>query len=177
MSWKMVRSRLPSWKDIWPVYALIVFLLYTWSLFLFFWEFPSWSKFMTVGELFTIFCYVMSLCLFESMTFLAALLGICAALPVKMLKEYFIVRGSYFSFFILAGIMLYWYIIFPGNMFISSVIIFVVAIFFSFIAVKVGIMYRTAMEVTERLTIFLYLYLPVSVVLLVVVLIRNLFFN
>lgn len=174
MLWKKILARLPSRKDLWPVYALIVFMVYTWSFFFSFWELPSWSMFMTVGELLAVFCYVMSLSLLESLIFLAVLSGLCFLFPPSWLKEHFIVRGSSISFSLLAGMMVYWYFIFPDHSIISFVYILVWTVIVAIAVEKVKWMRLAALWLSERLTIFLYLYLPLSLISLIVVVYRNL---
>ncbi len=173
MPWEKVFRKLPLRKDIWPVYAVIVFMVYTWSVCFFFWEFPSWSYFMTLGELLAVFSYVMLVCLIESLVFLAGLLAVCMLLPSAALKEDFIVRGSFASLSILLSIMAYWYFVFPDYLLASFAFIILVTGMVAFAAVRLRGMRVAAIWLSDRLVVFLYLYLPLSALALAVVFLRN----
>ena len=75
-------KRIPSWGKIVPVFAVIVLIVYAWTIIWFFWKLPSWLFFLNAGEILTAFAYSLATNLAESLVVLCApLLLALAACP------------------------------------------------------------------------------------------------
>ncbi len=175
-----MRDRLPALKDLLPVYGVISCMLYGWTLVLYFWKFPSWLHFLDIGELLGGFSYAMLNCLAESLVVLGFLLGLCLILPGRLLRDSFALRGSVIAFCGLASLMLYQYQFrasradFPNALWYWILATVLIILLILLLSEKVKGIKSTVLDFSDRLVIFLYLIIPVSLFSLLVVLIRNL---
>jgi hypothetical protein len=170
-------KRLPYFPDIVSVYSVIAFMLFAWSLLIFFWYLPSWLYFMSFGDLFAVFCYVMASSFFESLAFLLFLLLLSFFLPPKYLRDEFVARGTSITLCVIGLIMLNFRLNI-SNKFDISLPWFGVALFFAAVA---GSIFFTRLRpvrqaliwLSDRLIVFLYILIPLSLLSLLVVLVRN----
>jgi hypothetical protein len=176
-----VKSRLPNFDSILPVFAVIAFMVYGWTLVVFLWKLPSWILYLTLGEIFVVLAYSLTAALLESLTALAVLLLISALLPSEWLREVFVVRGTIASLVGLGAVMLYMnrYAAI-GYDFINVLIPWSLAglgltVLAAFLAGRNRFLVRTAAWLADQLTVFVYLFVPASLVSLLVVLYRNIF--
>lgn len=179
-----IAKRLPPLSNILSVYAVIVFFVYSWTLLVSFYRFPSWILYLTIGQILTIYAYNFSTNFLESVFVLAAILLLdwTVFFPLKEKNE-FRARSIAVTVFLLASAMgrlllfqdyenasafvegeLWWWGItilaaLPGAALLSKIHLI-----------------RSALEnFAERVIIFLYIYLPISFIALLAVGIRNLF--
>ncbi|MBK9600305.1 MAG: hypothetical protein IPO36_00425 [Anaerolineales bacterium] len=87
-------KKIPRWEQIIPVYAVIVMMVYVWSLFQYFWRLSSWLNFSTLGQVGGIYVYTAAVNFIESLLILFALLVLSVILPSKWFYEQFVVKGS-----------------------------------------------------------------------------------
>ena len=71
---KLFLERLPDSKSILGVYAVIVTLVYSWTLFTSFYKLPSWIFYLTISQILSVYAYSFSLDLVESILALAGVL-------------------------------------------------------------------------------------------------------
>jgi len=170
-------KRLPNLPDIVSVYAVIASMLFTWSMLLFFWYLPSWLHFMTLGDLIPVFCYVMASSFFESLAFLLLLLFLAFALPSNYLRDEFVARGASIALCVIGLIMLRFRmhdvsmikIFFLGN----GIGLVLTAVIVSLLATKINLVRRALISLSDRLIVFLYILIPLSLFSLLVIIIRN----
>ncbi len=153
-------------------------MLFAWALLWFFWNIPSWTKFMTLGYLFATLSYPMSASFLESLTILILLLIPAMILPAAWFRDRFAARGAAVTLGLLGTIMLRDYLIVADYFFLKPLPIFWLTLSLStalllFLAVKFQRMEKALTLLAERLTIFLYIFVPVSVISLLVILVRN----
>ena len=74
---EIIYKRLPKKNDITNVYAVIVFMVYAWAIVLIFNKLPGYIKFMTLGEVMAVFCYIFFISMVESSIIMGILLLIC----------------------------------------------------------------------------------------------------
>jgi hypothetical protein len=181
---ELFTGRLPNRQNILGVYAVIVFMVYSWTLITSFYKLPSWMYYLTVGQILSVYAYAFSVDFLESILVLAGvlILDLTLFLALRNMAEFqsrsiLVVLGVLVSFMTRL-------IAFPDyeeiEMFLSGEpswlavalpLVFVVAIAVS--KIKWG---RKILEgITERASVFLYIYLPLSFVSLLVVFIRNLY--
>lgn len=156
-----------------PVSGVIAFIVYSWSILEFLKNLPAWIKFLSPGEIFIVFSYVMFGDLIESAVFLVLIMFVSMILPMKLLRDEFALRGSIIAFAVLGSIVLYWVCLYPGNLILSLMIIVLSMTFFFVVAKKIKIINRGVTWFSERLSVFLYLYIPISLISILVVIIRN----
>jgi len=173
-------SKIPKLEEIAPVYAVIVMMIYPWSLSRYFWKLSSWILFASVGDLVGLFAYMVVVNLLESILVLLAPLALSILLPRKWFYDRFTTRGASLVLFGL-GFLIYLNRNlhaddpFPLSLFRWIPAAMVVILVLVFLVDRVGFLRRALDELSGRLTIFLYIFIPVSLVSLVVVLIRNAF--
>jgi len=173
-----ISSRFPTQKEIAPVYAVIVLVIYGWTILKFNYNLPGWLYFLNLGEIMSVFAYSMVTNLLES---LFVLLGVIAAgilLPKKWFREAFIARGVSLSILVL-GLMMYIADQFKTKEYYPAEIIRwspAVLVLIGPVVYLLGRLQftRKAIEFfADRALIFLYISIPVSVLSLLAVLIRN----
>ena len=178
---QFLKSRLPTLDAIIPVFAVIAFLVYGWTTVVFLWKIPSWIQFLILGEILAVFAYSMTAALLESLAILFVLLVVCLTLPARWMRDVFVTRGTTAAVFGFGSIMLYMYryseigYSFISSLFLWSLAGLAVAILMTFLSTHIRGMVRAAAWISDRVTVFLFLLIPISLVSLVVVIYRNLF--
>ncbi len=168
-------KRLPPFSDILSVYAVIATMLFAWSILLFIWYLPSWLHFMGVGDLIGIFSYVMASSFIESLSVLFFLLLFSIIPPQKYFRNHFAVYGASVAFCAI-GLLMLRLILF--NFFTISIPYFRQVLVFAPIAVSllsvvVPPLRHAWLWFSDRLVVFLYILIPLSVFSLFVILARN----
>jgi hypothetical protein len=176
-----VKQRLPAFDSVLPVFAVIAFLFYGWILIVFLWKLPSWILYLTIGEILVNFAYSMTAALLESLMLLGILLLASAVLPAAWLRDVFVSRGTFAALAAQASVMLYLYrYAVIGYDFIDALIPWSLAslaitIVTALVAARVRFLVRAAAWFSDLVSVFLFLFIPVSLVSSLVVLYRNLF--
>jgi hypothetical protein len=181
---KWLDGRLPNRQKILGVYAVIVFLVYSWTLFTSFYKLPSWMFYLTIGQILSVYAYAFSVDLLESILALAGVLFLDLTLFMALRNmEEFQSRSILVIFGVLISSVLR-FIFFPDyediEKFLSGELVWWA------IALPLGLIVAVAASksnwvkkilegVAERATVFLYIYLPLSLVSLVIVIIRNIY--
>ena len=173
-------KKIPRLEQILPVYAVIVVMIYTWSLILFFWRLPSWINFSTLGEIAVIFSYMVVVNLVESILVLLLLAALSMILPPKWFHDRFVTKGS--SLVLLGlGCLMYFNnnllddILFPLLMLKKILIVVAAILALVFLIDRISLLNRFLEELANRMIVFLYIWLPISALSLLTVLVRNIF--
>lgn len=156
------------------MYGVIVTLIYGWSLYQFFYILPSRMKFLTPLEIGSILAYTLVNDLLESLLILVGLIVIAFILPRKWLMDDFVIRGGLSVLYVLIlfvfiasnkvsiqQINKYW---------IWASVGFVIL---HFVVSKISLFRKAIETLAYSSTIFLYLTVPLSLLALIVVFIRN----
>lgn len=172
-------NRFPAFDQILAVYAVAAFMLFSWSLLWFFWNVPSWLHFMNLGVMFATLSYTVAASFLEGLTFLVLLLIVAFILPPTWFRDHFTPRGSAVTISLLGLIMLRDYWIVSENYFLKPMTTFglVLAALMAillFLTVKFSWMAKALSVLADRLTIFLYVFVPLSILSILNVLLRNL---
>jgi len=176
---KMWSNRFPSLEENIQVYAVIATPVYAWSILWLFWELPSWLNYLTPGEILPIFAYALVTNLLESLSVLAGLNLLCFFLPKKWFHDAFVAR-SFLLLLLGLGYLMYFASLFgletdyPAGLLRWSAVAFVLFVTLSLILGGILAIKKMAEIVADRLTIFLYLTVPLSLLSLLVVVVRNL---
>ena len=175
----LIKNKLPRLAQVYPVYAIIVILTYGWTIYWALWKLPSWLDFLPLGEIGAIFCYLMTTNLIESLLMLIGVLIISLILPQKWFRDLFISRGSVLAASVLIPIMVFEYHFdkpadYYSKLPLLLLIMFLIACVFVFLAGWIGIIRKVVEVFAENAVIFLFISLPVSVLSLIVVIVRNL---
>ena len=172
-------QRLPKPQAIVQVYAVIAFMFSAWTIVAFAWKISTWLLTLNIGEIFTIFSYAMLTNLLESLVVLLLLLVGSALLPPRFLRDDFIVRGTILSIGLIGALMVYLGFnralgqenvaaLLAGPMALLSLMIF----FLGFSS-KFGWLRSSTTWISDRLIVFLFILLPLFVILSAYVIARN----
>ena len=162
-----LRKRLPPSHEISSFYATIVFLVYGWTSVAVFWKIPSWSYFLSPGEIVVILAYILVSSLFESVLILFIFLLASLVLPSDWLSHRFIVRSSILIFALTFWVALFW----------RDVISFGIGFPLTaglgiLLADRTPRVWRLILFVSDQLIVFLYLWLPLSLIGILIVILR-----
>jgi hypothetical protein len=176
-------KRLPHINEIISIFAVISTMTYGWTLLAFFWKLPSWLKYLTYGEIVTVYSYSLLTNFMESIFFLALILLLCVTLPARHLRDVFMLRGTIFAISLLGAIIFVLSFYTDDNTVLMSTLPawLVILILSSVFMVLLDLLSRKVQGVvsillwlSDRLMIFLYINLPLSLLALIIVTIRNL---
>jgi hypothetical protein len=175
-------QRLPKPKAILQVYAVIAVMLAGWTITAFLWKLSAWLLLLNLGELVAIFSYAMAANLVESLSIMVVLLLLSMLLPAPILRDAFALRGSLLAFGIIGALMA-----FVGlHMWLgveSAVTPFlgpVTVLFFALLLIGLArqprvrnSLHHAVLWASDRLTVFLFILVPLFVLSAMYVLLRN----
>ncbi len=174
-------EKIPKPQKLSPVYAIVVLMVYSWTILWFFWKLSSWSAFLRMDEIFIIFAYSISVNFIESLLVFSLLVGVSLLLPKKWFHDQFVARGTAL---VLLGLGYLMYIAsllqqkadFPRTFILrSSIPVLAAIVLLVYFSAKVGFVRTLLEEIANRAVIFLYITLPVSIISVIIVILRNLF--
>lgn len=173
-------KKLPAVEQAAQVFAVIAMIDYSWAVLRFFYRFPSWLFYSSVGEISTFFAYMIVVNLLESLFVLLAFVLLGLLLPRQWFNERFVSRSVSM---ILPGLVYLIYInmnypmqaSYPLAQYSWMSMVAGVIIILAFVIDKIGFLRNLLDALANRMTVFLYLIVPVSAISLFVVLIRNIF--
>ena len=176
------RDRLPQRWEILYVFGGVIFVIYSWSIRGFLYQLSSLRLYHPLVEIFGVFSYLMAFALLESLIIITGLVLIGFILPGKWFKEGFAYKGFITTLVTgIALIKLHFYlfslnyamppmnVIYLGTAITIFGLISLIWIFQSFPQLQ-----RFLLALQERLQIFTYLYIPLGILGLTVVVLRNL---
>ena len=181
------KKKLPSKDEIIPVYGVILFPIFSWTIYRLLWNLPSWQKdLFSTWEVLVLSAYGLAFALVESLTILGLILLLSVILPAKYLKDKFVAQGSalLWVFFSLAvavqyGIASVVFLSWSIKQFaITSALILILSILLLTVGPYFLIRRFEKLEVfftslADRMTIFLIIYLPLGILSLILVILRN----
>ena len=173
------KSRLPGWKDIFIVLSTTVFVVFSWSIRGFLFVLPSITLRYAVVEVIAIFSYMMAFALLESFLITGVLIIVSGVLPSAWFRDGFSYKG--FLAVLIGSVASIQYQAFLGSelpeaqmyyLWAGILILLLVGLFllFHFIHRFQSVL----VSIAERFTVFAYLYIPIGILGLTVVIFRNL---
>jgi hypothetical protein len=173
-----ISSRIPARDKLIPVYAVIVLMVYSWTLLWFNYNLSAWLGFLNMGEIISIFTYAMVVNFLESLAVLAGIILLCALLPARLFLDAFVARGAALAILVLALMMFIakqfsipqYY---PAELIRWSPAILAAILVVVFFLGKVAILRKTIEFVADRAIIFLYISIPVSIICILSVIVGN----
>ena len=174
-----MRSRLPESQSILQVYAVIAVMFTGWTITAFLWKLSAWLLLLNLGEIIALFSYAMAANFLESLVILLLLLGLCALLPARFLRDDFIVRGTILSTGLLVALMT-----FVGSqmrfgidsgllLLIAPVAVLLLMSFFLLRSSRYPRLRSSAIWVSDHVVVFLFILIPIFAVASVYVIYRN----
>jgi len=172
-------NRFPKREEILSVFGGVVFIVFSWSIRGFLYIFPSLILRHSVGETLSVLCYMLAFSLFESLFLIGGELLVSMFLPRKWFLEGFAYKG-FISILVFTIAMIVLKNNLTNNLPPVNILYLGFAIAISFIVVmfflldKVAVFRKTLLAIEERLQVFVYIYVPLGILGIVVVVFRNL---
>ncbi len=182
---KSLKSKLPTGQEVLPVFSIIIFFVFTWTLYTMFYYLPSWIGDMYTRDILILSTYVFAFALLESLIVLGGMVVVSLLLPARFFKDKFVAQGG----FLAVLISLAAYLIHPklGDAIplrllhlvqisiIALVGTVILIVLLSFLFDRLPGLTRIVNAIAEGMTIFAYIYLPLGLLSLFVVLLRIIF--
>ena len=176
------RKRLPERNEFYAVLGVVVFVVHSWSVRGFLHEVPSFILYFKIGQILAVFAYMMGFALLESLLVTFGLGLLSLTLPVSWFKNGFVYKS--FITVVLGGVAMLWLentIMSWNNKFPPMELLLTFAgitlgvwvallLFFHFFKP----LQKPLLFIADRIGVMAYLYVPLGVLGLIVVLIRNL---
>lgn len=165
--------------EVSTVFGTVVFFVHSWSVRGFLFQLPSFLYYSRPGEILSIFCYMMAFALLESTLVTGGLILLSIILPMKWFRQGFVYKSFLTTVVASVAITLlqgYTERTFPPfdviyrGMGISSAIL--ISLILAFHNIK--FLQRGAEFIMDKLSIMAYIYVPLGIISLIVVIYRNL---
>ena len=181
-----IKNKFPSFPEIVLVLSTIVFINFSWSIGRMFRIIPSWLYFLSVWDLIPILTYVLAFALVESSLIIGLLLFLSFLLPPRYLKNHFKTQGSLMAIMFGAiAILAHRYLSItypwsPRQIIVYSTLAVSAVVFFALVISYISVSRSTRFEnlifgLVEHMSIFFYIYVPLGILGLIVIGIRNIF--
>ncbi len=168
------KGRLPTRGELIPVAAVCLTAIHGWSVVATLVQLPSWSLYLNAWEMASAFAYGQLVAFVESALLLCLLVILAAALPAFFRPE-FVAQST----LLVAAIILWTAFVHPPSSLAPRAYPFLLPIAGALTAVSRPLfrlspaLHRVTVEIAERSTVFLYIYLPIVAISLLIVLARN----
>lgn len=178
-------EKLPDRRQIFPVFSVIVFVVFSWAIYRMSWQMQSWLYSLGINQILVLAAYVLTDALFESLLVLGMVLLLALALPGRFFKDKFEAQGTAVVAVWSAGaVLLQRHLDKLSSLTLQQLILLpflilawtvIIILLFSFILDRIRVITRVINTVADRLTVFSYIYIPLSLLGLIMVMIRNIF--
>ena len=176
-------KRFPSPGEIIQAFAFIAFLVYGRILYFFAWKLPSWLVNLKLGEIFSVLSYSLVFAFLECLGLTLILLAICFVLPSKWFRNEFVARSTWLIIVWLVSIMIYFArmsslgtdlgLTVVDYMYPWIIVTLGIAALAGFASTRIRVMRTAALWFADRAIIFLFIFLPASLIGLIVMVFRN----
>ena len=161
------------------VLAVAVFACFSWTIIGFLNKLSSFVLYFTPGEIANIFAFMMAFALLESLFVSGLLILLSAVLPASWLKEGFAFKGFVILLVVTLTAILFQHSLrdyFPSlqSLLTYSVLPLLVIVFLVWLVHTQPKLQNILLSVQDRFLIMLFIYLPIGVIGLLVVMARDL---
>ena len=175
----LIRNRLPSRQEVIAVFGVVVFVCHSWTLLGFFNKLSSFILYFTPSEIFAIFAYMMSVALLESIVVTILLVLLSIVLPSSWFRDGFAYKGFVIVVIATAASILFQKFLpdeFPSTLMLAVFTIVPLALIVIFIIISRSFprLQNIFLDIQDRFSIMLYIFVPIGILSLMVVLFRNL---
>jgi hypothetical protein len=184
---RFLQERLPPRKDILQVFGVVLFAVFGWSIRGFLYKVPAFTLYFGLISNMSILGYMLAFALLESILVTGILLMLSVALPARSLREGFAYKGFLIIFVAAIAMILFeWWFqigffkdILAGQYymvptFVSGLVLCIAALLLLLWLFRARPRFQSyVLYAAEQLGIFTYIYVPLGVIGLVVVILRN----
>ena len=174
----ILKRRFPARSDILLVASMASFCLFSWELRNYFYQVPALMLSYRLWDLVSIAAYALAFALFETVLVMAVMLALAFLLPGFALRDGFGYKGS-FLILALAAVSIHLQLVMnnqPKPQFLFAELarllgMWLIPVLLIHFIPQVK---KIVLEVLDRLTIFGYVYIPLGIASLLIVIVRNL---
>ena len=173
---EFIKRRLPARNDIFLALSVATLLIFTWELRSLFFNAPAFLLSYTAGQILSITAYMLGVALLETLAVMLTVIVLAVILPCVVLRDRFSCKAS-FLFIALAVVSIQLQFTMSnqprisylaGKLFLAFILWLAPVLLVQFIP-----RFRTfILDLFDRLTIFSYIYLPLGVLSLLVMVVR-----
>jgi hypothetical protein len=184
MDLNQLRARLPGRAELLPVFAVFSFFTFSWSLYRMFWYVPGWLEYLSIWKVLVIAAYVLMAALLEAAVMAGLVSLLSLAFPRRLFKDLFVLQGCALAALTGLGAVLiqrkinlvYRLEIWQMALYPAILLVMIIAfvLLMAWALQRFPLMSRLGAALAERMTIFAYLYAPLGLLGMLVVLVRNL---
>ncbi len=184
----LFEARLPVRRDVLLVFGVVLFAVFGWSIRGFLYKLPAFSLYFGLGANLAVLSYMLAFALLESLIVTAVLTLAASLLPSGWLKAGFAYKS--FLIILVSTIAIILFEAYYRSDFLKDILAgytymfppFLVGLFGSVLALT-GLLWlfhryqrlqRYAIYAVEQISLFTYIYVPLGLIGLVVVMLRNL---
>lgn len=173
------KERLPSLQQAVLVWAVCAFPVFSWAIYQFLEQMPGWLTYLAIWDVLSIFAYVQAFALVESLLIVLALVVLAAMLPGRLLRNHFVSLSTAILILTTLWVLAAQYNdgvlrVLPMRTLVLLLGAYVVSIIVAFVLVhRYPSLRKGAIALAERFSVLLYLYVPVGLIGLIVVILRN----
>ena len=174
-----LERRLPDRRAILQVYAVIAVMFAGWTITAFLWKLSAWLLLLNLGEVLVIFSYAMAVNFLESLIILTGLIAAAVLLPARVLRDDFVVRGTILALGIAGSLLAFvgFQMLFGidsrlGPLIAPFTVLSLTGVLLASTA-RLSSVRSAAMWLSDRLTVFLLVLLPLFALSSIYVLARN----
>jgi hypothetical protein len=176
MNTDFIKHRFPDRREITLVFSAAVFTVFTWAVRSFIYQVPSFILYFDLWDILGIFALLLTFALLESALVAGLLVLFCALLPAKWLKTGFAYKG-FISVVVAASAFIYLKQAMNNQPTIQFLGTIFSVTFLSWLGLILAAHYwdrfqRLILDLADRLSIFLYVYIPLGLLSVIVVIIR-----
>lgn len=167
------------------MFSILIFLVSGWALYRFFWYLPSWLQYLSIGSVLIIAAYTLGFSLLESLVMLGLIVLFSVVFPRRIFRDWFVAQGSLLA--LASGVgavliqrrvsMIYdweaWQVwVFCGSVLLMLLLLVLVN---AFLLLRYPFLPAFVNAFAQRMTVFSIVYVPLGILGLVVVILRNIF--
>ena len=172
------KRRMPAREEVKLVFSMAAFCVFTWALRNYFYQFPALILSYNVWDLLSILAYTFFFALIESLLTTAFIVVLAFILPGLFLREGFSYKGS-FAIIAAGVISIHLQVVMSNQPKVDFLLIELARWLVLWLAPVLLTRYvpfvrKVVFEVLDRLTIFSYVYVPLGIISLLAVIVRNL---
>ncbi len=170
------KRRFPARNDTLIVLSLTAFLVFSWELRMLFYQIPAFLLSYTVWEILSIAAYMLMFALLETLAVTFVMILVALILPGVLFRNGFGYKASWFIL-VTAAISIHLQFVMSNQPKVNDLLLeagagFVVFLVLALMTSYIGLIRKIVLDVLDRLTIFSYIYLPLGVISMFVVIVR-----
>ena len=173
-------SRFPNRQEIVHAFATAAFLVYGWTIYSSFWKVPSWVFYLRTSEIFSVYAYSFLVNFFECVFLVLFLLAVNFFFFGNLWKDKFLPASVVMLVALVGSSLLHLHRYedptlresFLGSQPLWWGSTFLISFLASFIVVRFPWFSKLLENLADRFSVFLYIYIPLTILSLFIVLAR-----